>query len=132
MQASDFPDKDQLTTAEALRFCRYRGWPISSSSLYINGIKFGFATKASDGHHYQFNRAGLSRFLMQKGVTPPPGYIPVVELAKKKGVNLSSMYSRIKNWEVETIQIGPQKVTYVSELSYERRRRVKERIPLHE
>jgi hypothetical protein len=69
---------------------------------------------------------------MQKNLEPPPGYFSVADLAKKKGVNLSAMYTRVKNWGVDTIQVGPQKTMYVSEISYERRRKVKERIPLDE
>jgi hypothetical protein len=132
VKGTDFPDKEILTTAEALRFCRYRGWTTSSVALYYQGVRAGFMIKDSDGYHWQFSRAGLSKFLMQKNLTPPPGYFSVAEMAKKKGVNLTVMYHRVKHWGVETIQIGPQKMLYINVLSYERRRRLKERIPLDE
>ncbi|RDE12153.1 MAG: hypothetical protein C4K49_10750 [Candidatus Thorarchaeota archaeon] len=132
MKGSDFPDKEVLTTADALRFCRFRGWSTSSAALYYQGLRFGFMTKSLDGYHWQFSRAGLSKFLMQKNLQAPPGYLSVAELAKKVNLNLSIVYQRIKDWGVETIKVGPKKTIYVSELSYERRRRVKERIPLDE
>ena len=126
MKGSDFPDKEVLTTAEALRFCRFRGWALSSSSLYYNGLQFGFMKKSKDGHHWEYSRAGLSKFLMQKGVEAPPGYSSVTDMAKKYNVGLSVIYTRIKEWDVETIRVGPRKVIFVNELSYERRRKVKE------
>jgi hypothetical protein len=88
--------------------------------------------KSADGHHWTFKRAGLNTFLMQKNVVPPEGYTKVSDLAQREGVNLSAMYNRIKIWGVDTIQAGPQRVMYVSEVSYEKRRKLKERIPLDE
>lgn len=132
MKASDFPDKETLTTAEALRFCRSRGWATSSAALYYQGLRSGFMSKSEDGYHWVFSRSGLSSFLMQKNLKPPKGYLSVAEMAKKYKVNPSSMYNRIKKWGVDVIRVGPQKIMYVSEVSYEKRRKLKERILLDE
>jgi len=111
-------EKMYLTTSEALRFCRLMGRSISSTALYYNGMKLGFMTKDQDGFHWIFKRVELSKFLMQKVVDPPPGWVSVQSLALTYRVNLSVMYGRVKRWHLERILCGPLKKMYVNEAEY--------------
>jgi hypothetical protein len=110
--------KEHLTTSEALRFSKKMGKNISATALYHHGLKLGFMVKHSDGYHWSFDRKKLSVFLMQKVVTPPPGWVTIDSLASKYRTNLSWVYVRIKKWGLEVMRCGPKRKIHVNERHY--------------
>jgi len=122
MTLDEIEKKEYLTTGEALRFCRAHGWTVSIVSLYYQGLHEGFARKTADGYHWEFSRRGLSQFLLQKNLPPPPGYVTVSELAAREGSSPSTLYTKLKRWGVPMIKLGPLKRLYVCEVEYVRRK----------
>jgi len=109
---------DYISTGSASKLCRNYGEPMSNTTLYMQGLKHGFARKSEDGFHWEFNRARLIQYLKEKMKKPPEGWISMLEASQISGLSINGTYDFINRTQLTLKSYGPRSLKYVEEKAF--------------
>ncbi len=94
-----------LSNRGAIVLCQeYAGRKITKVGLIHIGRELGFIRRHSDGFHWEYERAGLLKYLR----TPPApeGWISMSDFARLVDVDINMVYYILRKYELKTKMCG--------------------------
>lgn len=102
-----------LSYREALPLLEEFNFTVTDSGLCMQGLRYGFTRKASDGFHWEYSKEALLEYLKARSTTPEKGWLSIKKASLQSAIPMSTLYWNIKRGTITTRPFGRSNVAYV-------------------